>query len=94
MPVSVTIDKVRRVVSTGRIYVHFSDGPILEFANLQAVKDWAQDTDLDGDQARNLMRKLMARYYLLRDPTGATPSLIEGKTMTLDLSQAAPLTVG
>lgn len=93
MAISVKVNKVRRVVSTGRIYVQWADGVESEFDNFQGVKDWAQDADLNAEQALNLLRKLAVRYYLLRDPTGATPTLIEGKTMTLDLSSNTPLVV-
>jgi hypothetical protein len=93
MALSVTVTKVRRVVATGRIYVHFADGPILDFANFQEVKDWAKDIDIDAGQARDLLRKMAAQYYLARDPTGANPSIIEGKTMTLDLTSNTPLVV-
>jgi hypothetical protein len=93
MAISVTVTKVRRVVATGKIYVAFADGPILEFNSFAAVKEWAGELDLDPDEVRTLLRKLAAQYYLARDPTGANPAAIEGKTMTLDLSSNTPLVV-
>lgn len=91
MAISVTVNQVRKVAATNRIYVNFSDGTQREFENFQAVKDWAQDIDISAAQVRDLLQKLFARWYVLHDPTGATPSLIEGHTITLDLSAAANL---
>lgn len=93
MAISVKVNKVRRIAATGRIYVQWADGVESEFESFQQAKDWAQSVDLSEEQALSLLRKLAVRYYLLRDPTGATPALIEGKTMTLDLSSNTPLVV-
>lgn len=91
MALSVRVTQVRRVVATGKIYIAFADGPILEFSSLAEVKDWAKD--IDTDEAREKLRQMIIRYYLIRDPNGTTPNAIDGKTMTLDLASATPLVV-
>lgn len=89
MALSITVNQVRKVAATNRIYVKFSNGQEREFQNLQEAKNWAQEVDVD--QATELLEKMFARWYFLRDPNGTTPSLVEGHTITLDLSAAANL---
>lgn len=95
MAISVQLTNVRKVAATGRIYLQWSDGVELEFQSLQEIKDWAQEADATAEQARGALRKLLARWYFIRDPAGATPATVNGKTITLDLAAATNLlTVG
>lgn len=93
MPASLRLIQVRRVASTGRVYLRFSDDLILEFATSQEAREWARDIDLDDPSVRDLLRKFLVRWWMVRDPTSATPATVEGKTITFDLSSATPLTV-
>ena len=93
MALSVRVTGVRKVAATGHVYIEWADGPESEFDSLAAAIAWAQDMDLDSGQARDLLRKMAIRYYLVRDPAATNPTVIVGKTMTLDLSSATPLVV-
>lgn len=91
MAIAVQLTNVRKVAATGRIYLQWSDGVELEFQNLQEIKDWAQEADFSSEQAKGALRKLLARWYFIRDPNGTTPSTVNGKTITLDLGAASNL---
>lgn len=93
MAASVTVSKVRRVASTGRIYIQFADGPIQEFQNLAEVAAWAAEADANDPRVMDWLRRAAIRYFLHRDPTGASAAVLEGKTFTLDLSATPPLGV-
>lgn len=93
MAAAVTLTKVRRIPATGRIYMAFADGAILEFPDFQTIVDWANEADAPVPAVLDWLRRAGVRYYLARDPTAANPSIIEGKTLTLDLTLSTPLVV-
>lgn len=84
---SVKIIRVRRVAETGRVYIQFADKTGLEFGSRAEMLDWARD--VDGPEIALLLKRLLVRWWLHRNPTGDDPSLVEQKTMECDLSAAA-----
>lgn len=94
MAASVTLNKIRRVAATGRVYLQFGDGAELEFGSAAEVRAWAASIDASEAVVLEALRKMLVRWWVHRDPTSATPATAEGKTISLDLSQAVPLTVG
>lgn len=93
MAASLRLAKVRRIAQTGRVYLDFSDGVQIEFPSPAEARAWASDIDLDDEATRTLLRRLLVRWWMHRDPASATAATVEGKTITLDLSLATPLVV-
>lgn len=94
MAISVQITRVRKVPETGRIYITFADGAELEFSSAQAIVEWAKDADTAAQPGvREWLRRAGIQFYLYRDPNMTNPGVVVGKTMTLDLSVANPITV-
>lgn len=79
---SVTCNKVNR--RGAKVYIRWSDGDELEFNNLQDAKDFCQPLADDPD----LLKRLFIAAFLLRNPDGSNVAIIEGRTMTLDLTAA------
>lgn len=82
MALSVTCSKV--VSRNGRVYVRWSDGSEIEFNGLQAAKDYVLPLKDDPD----LLKRLFIAAFLLRNPDGSNVTIIEGKTLTLELDAA------
>lgn len=61
-----------------KIYVRWSDGVEQEFESLALAKDYARL----GPEDKDTLRRLGLSRYFFVDPTGASPGLIEGKTIT------------
>ena len=89
MPNSVTCTDVRIVPETGKWYVAFSDGTSLEFSSLQDMKDTIAEVDADPVTAR----RILIAWWLARSPDGSNQNLVEGKTLTFDLSAPNPIRV-
>lgn len=66
----------------GRIIITWGDGHTTEYHNLDSLKE--DLTQLDGAQVQAEM--WLASWYLARDPDMNNVNLIEGKTLTLDIS--------
>lgn len=81
MALSVTCTGVRK--SGGKIYIQFGKVE-REFESAAHVKAWVGDT-LD----RDTLQAMLIAKWLDADPTGSTPALVIGKTITGDLSQGA-----
>lgn len=79
---SVTCNKVNR--RGGKVYIRWADGCENEFASLQEAKDFCQPLADDPD----LLKRLFIAAFLLRNPDGSNVAIIEGRTMTLDLTAA------
>lgn len=90
---SVTLREVRRVPATGKIHLRFADKTGYEFDSAPAVREWVSDLELDGPELRLFLKKLLVRWWLRQNPTGNDASLVEGKTLTLDLTAAVLLEV-
>lgn len=94
MALSVSITDIKKVAATGRIYITFSDGVQLEFPSLAAIIEWAKDADTAAQPAvAQWLKRAGIQYYLYRDPSVTNPAVVLGKTITLDLSVANPITV-
>lgn len=82
MAISVTCTGVR--VQNGKAYIRFGKTE-REFSSLQQAKDevrkYAQD-------ATDFLQMLVIAKYLHVDPTASNPSLLIGKTITVDLDAA------
>lgn len=89
----ITLTKVRKVAGSPRVYLHFSDEVILSFESAAAVKEWARSIDFDDEQAKLLLKQILVRWWLHRNPDGDNPNSIEGKRITISLDTAAPLVV-
>lgn len=68
----------------GKCYVRWSDGVELEFASIQDAKDYVQNTAKIQDVLRSMG---IAKFFQV-SPDGSNPSVIEGHSITLDLTQA------
>lgn len=75
--ITLSIVSVRQV--SGRAYIRWSDGVEQEFTSIAQAKAFAHD-NIDW---RDVARRMALARYLRVDPTGATPSLIEGHSITL-----------
>lgn len=80
------IDGIQRLPD-GRIVVATGKQEI-EFANVAALRAYVDDAE-----TRELALKLVLGYWLRRNPAGTNVALLVGKTITLDLSAATPVTV-
>lgn len=78
---------VRKITRRGgQIKILYTDKNGVEFDSAADVRDWAANLDSNSEETKDLLRKLLIRWWLKQDPTGANPALIEGKQMKLDLS--------
>jgi hypothetical protein len=77
---SVTLTVTDVLSLGGKVYVRWSDGVEQEFANLAAA---VAMRDRVAEEARRLCRDMAIARYLRVDPTAATPSLIEGHSITI-----------
>lgn len=89
---SITLRQIRRVAATGKVYLIFSDKEVREFDSAAQVREWALRTD-DPNEIRELLKRLLLRWWLHRDPTGANQALVEGKEIVIDLSGTTLLEV-
>lgn len=81
MAVTVTCTKIRR--TNGKIYIQF--GKIeREFESPAHVKAWIGDS-LD----KEALQAMLIAKWLDVDPTGSNPTLVEGRTITVDLTLAS-----
>jgi hypothetical protein len=92
MALSITCSKISQD-GAGRIHVAFSDGVEMEFPSKAEAIRWGQGDDVSGPEAALLLRQLLMSWWLKGDPTGATPSLVVGKTITANLTLANIATV-
>lgn len=93
MAVSVTLTDVQRVTTTGRVYVRFADGFEWEFPSAQAAREFIRALDDPDEDGLRLARMLLILWWLKRNPTGNNPALVEGKTLTFDLTASPVLQV-
>jgi hypothetical protein len=78
---------VRKITKrASRVYILYTDKNGVEFDSAADVRDWAATLDANSEETKDLLRKLLIRWWLKQDPTGANPALIEGKQMKIDLS--------
>lgn len=82
MAVSVTCTKVHR--DNGKTYVRFSDKVELEFTSLADVQNYIRSVT-----SKDQLRALLLAKLLEVSPDGSNASLIEGRTVTVDLSLAS-----
>ena len=84
MAISVTVTSLTRENNgTGRFIIIFSDGSVLEFADIEALSVWANE--LDG--ADTFVKKMMVLYGLKRSSDLSNATAIVGRTMTVDWTQ-------
>jgi len=88
MAYSIPIRRARRDPSTGRIIIRLASKREYEFESLAELKQRAIDIE---EELTVLL--LFVRWWLHRDANGTTPSTVEGKTFTLDLSQTNAVVV-
>lgn len=90
MALSITCTRISQDAQ-GRIHVVFSDGVEIEFPNRTTALEWGRSVDTAG--AEMTLRQLLMSWWLKRDPTGATPATVIGKTITANLSLTNIVTV-
>lgn len=91
MAVTISIQSVRQVISTGRYYVDFSDGTQMEFETIGQMQEQGVEIDSDDEGGRLLARKLLLRRWLAEAPDPDSPGFPTHPTVELDLQAAAPL---
>jgi hypothetical protein len=84
MAFTLAVRKITR--RAGRVYILYSDKNGVEFDSAADVRDWVQTLGNSSEETKDLLRKLLIALWLRQDPTGATPALIEGKQLKLDLA--------
>lgn len=92
MALSLTVSKITQDAA-GHVHVSFSDGTALEFLSRADALAWAQPPDVSSAEAKDLLRRLLAAWWVKQDPSGSTPSLVVGKTITITLIGATLVTV-
>lgn len=89
MAVSVTLEEIL-LPPSGIVYVNFSDGTQLEYANRAALETAVADV---GDT--DWLRLALIKHWLLQNPALDNPAKVTGKTMQLDLSvELGPMQIG
>lgn len=88
MAVSRQLKSVTRDAATGRVYVADNLGHLLEFPSRAHLAEWARDIDADSTEVRDLLLRLLVRWWLRQNAAGDNPALVNGKTITLDLAAA------
>jgi hypothetical protein len=73
----------------GTVSVQWDQGEGMNFSNFDELKEYAFR---NGDSRERAQQYLLA-WWLRRSSDGGNESLIEGKTMTFDLSAANPIRV-
>jgi hypothetical protein len=73
---SFTVTKV--IKQNGNVYIRWSDGSESEFSSLAK----AQEVRDSLSERKSILKDMAIARYLRVDPTAATPSLIEGHTIT------------
>lgn len=92
MALSVRVRQIKRV--GGRIYIIYGHKTCVDFANRQEVLEWCRAAfDQPDSEAIRFLEKLIIAKWLHDDPTGVNQALIEGKTVTLDLSTPALVSI-
>lgn len=79
----VTVEKVT-VEPGGRVLVDWADGTQSEYESLAVLKDAIGKADND----HNACKTWLLAYWLKRNPQGDNKNIVEGKTLTFDLSLA------
>lgn len=80
------------VNGNGRYLINLTDGSQLEFDSLESLQ--ATATQIDAPDQTGMAQLLLLAYWLARDPDAESPSIIAGKTLTFDMSNASPVIVG
>lgn len=92
MAVTVKLATTNAIVKnqeTGGIIVNFSDGNQIPFETATAMTDFVAGNEPSSDAAR----AYLIANRLAADPLLDSPSLWDGKQLTLDLEQAIPTNV-
>lgn len=88
MATSITCQNIRRV--NGRGYVRFSDKSELEFDSVADVRQRVRQYVQSGD-VQEFLKMIALAKWLQVNPTLDNPSLLIGRTVTIDLDAAANL---
>ena len=72
-----------------RVLVNFSDGSQREYPSIEEMSTSVLQTDFDNDLAKTML----LAWWLARDADGSNTNIVEGKTLTFDLSAANLLKV-
>jgi hypothetical protein len=72
----------------GSVTITYADGSGFLFASLQDLRDSLQDVD-----SADMAKKFLHAWFLARQPDASNVNIVEGKTLTLDLSNANPIRV-
>lgn len=90
MAISATVTGV--VYETnGQVFINFSDGTQLEFANRDALINHASSLETDAQWAKSAL----IRAWLHRSEDASNPTWITGRTLQMDLSlDLNPLVTG
>ena len=98
MAVSVTCASVTFVPETGRLYMTFATGSQIEAgpgpnktrAEAAAIMLTERAADLETSDVAS---KFLVAWWLSRSPDGTNENLVEGKTLTMDISGPNPIRV-
>lgn len=83
MAVSTTCTGISQ--SGGRVFLKFGK-TTLEFDSVQSAREWVR-----GEDNVEAARRLLMAWWLQQNPSGSNPSLVVGKTLTVDLAAATNL---
>ncbi len=78
---SVTLTKIQKDAD-GKVRIRFGKREY-EFANIQAVRDFAR-----GQLDRDTLEAITMALALTRQPTLSNPTALEGRTLTVDFTLA------
>lgn len=81
---STTITQIRKPPS-GKIYFRFGKAE-REFESIAAAREWARNNLPDDPQ--EFLQSLAICMALQRQPALGNPAALEGRTLTIDLTQA------
>lgn len=79
------------VNGSGRYLINFEDGAQLEFDSLVSLQNTAGS--LDAPDQLSTAQTLLLAYWLARDASAESPSIIAGKKLTFDMGSVTPVLV-
>jgi len=89
MAVSVTLTTViKEPLPSTRVLINFSDGTQLEFGTFAELREYIADLETN-----DTARRLFLGWWLGRSPDGSSTAIVEGKTLTFNLSNPNPIRV-
>ncbi|HAM40560.1 MAG TPA: hypothetical protein DCP69_04295 [Candidatus Omnitrophica bacterium] len=92
MATSVTLQAIVHQPDGG-VQLKWSDGIVQYFNSMDEVKAIGNGFDDPNQHGFGNASMLLIKWWLARSPAGTNESLVLGKTLTLNLSAAAPIKV-